>query len=126
MADVQLGPMADIRADVRCFQAPPDYGIGETTLRSYYASLPDPKRQTPPQSPLRGLTFVKQVPFLTGSSRWLRLTLLHDAPQSRSPAPADGNIIKLNADGDHRHLVNMILFTDKQAVLNNRNYVIVC
>ena len=33
---------------------------------------PDPKRQTPPQSPLRGLTFVKQVPFLTGSSVALR------------------------------------------------------
>ena len=39
MADAQSGPMADIRADVRCFQAPPGVQIGETTLRSYSRPL---------------------------------------------------------------------------------------
>ena len=78
--------------------------FGDTTLRGYAArspalfyfatqkaSLPDPKRRTPPYSPLRGLTFVKHAPFLTGSSKALRLRLSTDAPQPHSPAPATGN-----------------------------------
>ena len=64
--------------------------FGDATFRGYAArspalfyfatqkaSLPDLKRRTPPYSPLRGLTFVKHAPFLTGSSRGLRLTPLH-------------------------------------------------
>ena len=53
---------------------------------------PDPKRRTPPYSPLRGLTFVKHAPFLTGSSRALRLRLSTNAPESIVPAPANGII----------------------------------
>ena len=33
---------------IRILRTPPDYGFGETTLRGYFASLPDPKRRTPP------------------------------------------------------------------------------
>ena len=65
--------MSDIWADVRCFQAPPDIRVGETTLRGYSASPPDPKHRTPPYSPLRGLTFVERAMFLTGSSKAFRL-----------------------------------------------------
>ena len=79
--------------------------FGDTTLRGYAArspalfyfatqkaSLPDPKRRTPPYSPLRGLTFFKQAPFLTGSSRGLRLRLSTMVPQRDSTATANGNL----------------------------------
>lgn len=33
---------------IRILRTPPDYGFGETTLRGYSASPPDPKRRTPP------------------------------------------------------------------------------
>ena len=52
----------------------------------------DPKRRTPPYSRLRRLTFVKQAPFLTGSSVGPSQRLSTDAPQSRSPAPAKSNL----------------------------------
>ena len=62
---------------------------------------PDPKRRTPPYSPLRGLTFVKHAPFLTGSSVGPSQRLSTDAPTNVSPAPANGNICSLlnGADG---------------------------
>ena len=58
----------------------------ETTLRGYSASPTDPKRRTRPHSPLRGLTFLEQAAFLTGSSRGLRLRLFTDAPPCVYPA----------------------------------------
>lgn len=57
-----------------------------------FRTPPDPKRRTPPYSPLRGLTFVKQAPFLTGSSTALHLRLSTNAPQTDRPAPAKGNL----------------------------------
>ncbi len=57
-----------------------------------FRTPPDPKRRTPPYSPLRGLTFVKQAPFLTGSSRALHLRPSTNAPQTIRPAPAKGNL----------------------------------
>ena len=47
-------------------------------------------------SPLRGLTFVKHAPFLTGSSVGPSQRLSTNAPTNVSPAPANGNICTLN------------------------------
>ena len=54
-------------------------------------ALTDPKRRTRPFRPLRGRTFLRHAPFLTGSSGALRLRLCTDGPGNRCPAPAKGN-----------------------------------
>ena len=66
--------------------------LGHNSYRLLQPST-DPKRRTPPQSPLRGLTFVKHAPFLTGSSKGLRLTPSANGPKHIGTAPANSNNI---------------------------------
>ena len=76
------------------FFASAGLGVWGDDVTGLFRTPPDPKRRTPPYSPLRGLTFVKQAPFLTGSSRALHLRPSTNAPESIVPAPANGNFLK--------------------------------
>ena len=97
--------MADVRYLGRCAMFP------STARHSHWGdnapqllqAPPDLKHRTPPYSPLRGLTFVERAMFLTGSSKAFRFTLLHDAPQSHSPAPATGNKKPMSNYNTHRY-----------------------
>ena len=72
-------------------ETPQNYRFGETTPLGYYEPLQTLNVELLRLAP-SGLMFVKQAPFLTGSSVGSPLTPSGNAPQTDSSASANGKL----------------------------------